>query len=83
MGTVLDSAGSPESVTVKLSLKITSVLIQLESDSSSKGFFSTKLYSSDPSGPSGTISKNSFLGFLFETYEVAIESSGESIYIKT
>ena len=52
MGTVLDNGVSPESVTVKLSLKMTSVLMQLESDSSSNAFFNTKLNSSDR--PSGT-----------------------------
>ena len=63
MGTVLDSGGSPESVTVRLSLKMTSVLMQPESDSSSNGVFNTRLNSSDPAGPSGTISKNSGIGF--------------------
>ena len=63
MGTVLDSGGSPESVTVKLSLKMTSVLMQLESDSSSNGVSNTRLNSSDPSGPARTISKNSWIGF--------------------
>ena len=55
MGTVLDNGGTPESVTVKLSWKITSVLMQFASDSSSNGFFKSKLNSSDPKAPSGTI----------------------------
>ena len=54
METVLDNGVSVESVTVKLSLKMTSFLMQLESDSSSNAFFNTKLNSSVPSGPSGT-----------------------------
>ena len=52
METVLDNGVSVESVTVKLSLKMTSVLMQLESDCSSNAFFNTKLNSSDRS--SGT-----------------------------